>query len=233
MSSDQYRDQALQNLLSSEPYSQFESIIVYCTRRDECERIASFLRTALPASQPVASSAKKYKSLNTVAEPYHAGLVASKRRTVQNGFMSGHLRIVVATVAFGMGINKADIRAVIHYNMPKSFESYVQEVGRSGRDGLFSKCHVFLSPEGKDLYELKRHIYANSIDRYSIRKLLQKIFIPCSCTKVCPKHEVAFSIQDTVQDLDLPEENISTLLCYLELHEKKYVQVIALYYYNM
>lgn len=59
----------------------------------------------------------------------------------------GKLRVIVATVAFGMGINKADIRAIIHYNMPKSFESYVQEAGRAGRDGLTSHCHLFLEPE--------------------------------------------------------------------------------------
>nr|CAH7720784.1 unnamed protein product [Callosobruchus chinensis] len=88
--------------------------------------------------------------------------------------MSGELRIVVATVAFGMGINKADIRSVIHFNMPSSFESYVQEVGRAGRDGLPAQCHVFLDPLGRDENELRRHIHANSIDRYVIRKLLQK-----------------------------------------------------------
>lgn len=146
--------------------------------------------------------------------------------------MAGYLRIVVATVAFGMGINKSDIRAVIHYNMPSSFESYVQEVGRSGRDGLLSQCHVFLNHEGRDLSELKRHIYANSLDRFNIRKLLQKIFVPCNCVGFCPKHEVAFSVEQTVQDLDIPEENISTLLCYLELHEKKYVEVLTPAYVN-
>lgn len=60
-----------------------------------------------------------------------------------------------------------------------------------------------------------------------IRKLLQKIFIPCSCKTTCPKHEVGFSIEETVRALDIPEENISTLLCYLELHENKYIQVLS------
>lgn len=121
--------------------------------------------------------------MNYTAEPYHAGLSSARRRTIQNAFMSGELRIVVATIAFGMGINKADIRAIIHYNMPKNFESYVQEVGRAGRDGNISHCHVFLDNYGKDRNELRRHIYANSIDRHVIRKLLQKIFVPCACTK--------------------------------------------------
>lgn len=76
---------------------------------------------------------------------------------------------------------------------------------------------------------MRRHIYANSIDRHVIRKLLQKIFVPCSCKEVCPKHEVAFSIDQTVRALDVPEENIATLLCYLELHEKKYVGLLNVF----
>ena len=81
------------------------------------------------------------------AESYHAGMSASQRRSVQNKFMSGSLRIVVATIAFGMGLNKSNVRAVIHYNMPKCLESFVQEVGRAGRDGEPAFCHVFIDRE--------------------------------------------------------------------------------------
>lgn len=83
---------------------------------------------------------------------------ASKRKSIQNAFMRGDLKIVVATVAFGMGINKADIRAVIHYNMPNNFERYVQEVGRAGRDGKRSHCHLFLN---------SRVIYTKKLIKYS------------------------------------------------------------------
>ncbi|XP_064215825.1 ATP-dependent DNA helicase Q4 [Tribolium castaneum] len=224
VSKDYQRDQALLALLSSERFANCKSIIIYCTRREECERVTKFLRTNFRDNEP---ANKKRKRLSYQAEAYHAGLAASRRRTVQKAFMSGELRIVVATVAFGMGINKSDIRAVIHYNMPKNFESYVQEIGRAGRDGLTAHCHLFLDAKGNDENELRRHIFANSIDRHVIRKLLQKIFLPCSCKDTCPKHEVAFSIEETVRALDIPEENISTLLCYLELHEKKYIELLS------
>lgn len=95
------------------------------------------------------SSGKRKRTLKTTIEPYHAGMPGSRRRTIQNQFMRGDLKIVVATIAFGMGINKADIRCVIHYNMPMNFESYVQEVGRAGRDGEPAHCHLFLDSKVK------------------------------------------------------------------------------------
>ncbi|KAF5385259.1 hypothetical protein D9615_001455 [Tricholomella constricta] len=81
-----------------------------------------------------------------VASVYHAGLPSEQRAQVQSDFMASDIGIVVCTIAFGMGIDKANIRQVIHLFMPKTLENYSQEVGRAGRDGLLSDCVMFLSP---------------------------------------------------------------------------------------
>lgn len=66
---------------------------------------------------------------------------------MQQAFMQGHLRVVVATVAFGMGLDRPDVRAVLHLGLPPNFESYVQAIGRAGRDGKPAHCHLFLQPQ--------------------------------------------------------------------------------------
>ncbi|XP_054276984.1 ATP-dependent DNA helicase Q4-like [Macrosteles quadrilineatus] len=224
VSRDRQRDQALVALLQGERFSQCRSIIVYCTRRDECQRLAAYIRTSLQDVSKEDGKAKRGK-LSWNAEAYHAGLTAARRRAVQKAFMSGKTRIVVATVAFGMGINKQDIQGIVHYNMPSSYERYVQEVGRAGRDGEIAHCHLFLNTQGGDLSELRRFIYADSVERHNIRRLLQRVFVPCDCGETCTGHEVAFSVAETVTALDLPEENIDTLLCYLELYARARVRV--------
>ncbi|GIY74387.1 ATP-dependent DNA helicase Q4 [Caerostris darwini] len=251
VSRDKDKDRALIQLLSGDRFKKCSSIIIYCIRRNETERLAALIRTCMQDEiEPDGESIKKKKTKSKkrcfawTAEAYHAGLLPSRRRSVQKQFMSGKLRIVIATVAFGMGLDKPDVRAIIHYNMPKNFESYVQEIGRAGRDGLESHCHLFLDSEGNDLYELQKHIHSNSIDRHTLRKLLRRVFVPCKCSSTekpiddmvqmnentsntCPKHEVAFPINETVQELDVKQENISTLLCYLELHSKQWIEILS------
>uniref|UniRef100_A0A3B4BDL0 DNA 3'-5' helicase n=1 Tax=Periophthalmus magnuspinnatus TaxID=409849 RepID=A0A3B4BDL0_9GOBI len=293
VSMDREKDQALVSLLRGDRFGCLDSIIVYCTRREETTRVAALLRTCLqgvlvkqnpnitnnneaqrnPVGQKKKELARKKirKPIKWQAESYHAGLSGSERRRVQNNFMCGELRIVVATVAFGMGLDKSDVRGIIHYNMPKSFESYVQEIGRAGRDGEPAHCHLFLDPEGGDLHELRRHIYADTVDYYTVKRLVQKVFPECKCkqihqkqqlltkvitllclwekglieqitpsmndqptdapqpapvNRVCHTHERAIPVQQTVETLDITEEGVETLLCYLELHPQRFVELL-------
>ncbi|XP_063828184.1 ATP-dependent DNA helicase Q4 [Ostrinia nubilalis] len=234
------KDRALVSYLISERIKSFNSIIVYCIRRDECERIAAVLRSCLqePNKINMEKVNNKRKRMSYIAEAYHAGMSAAQRKKIQKNFMDGTLRIIVATVAFGMGINKSNIRCIIHYNMPSSFESYVQEVGRAGRDSQKAYCHVFMNNSNNDRNELLKHIHANTIDRSIIRRLLQSVFIPCECGSTsnvsdslpnrspCKGHEVGIPIDEKVEELDVPSENIATLLCYVELHPKHYIKVL-------
>lgn len=112
------------------------SAIIYMLTKVGCEDIAKLLRT------------------NGVdCEIYHAGLPLSKRRNVLDDFIKDRLKIIVATVAFGMGIDKPDVRCVIHYGASKNIESYYQEVGRAGRDGLLSKAITFHDKSDFGLHE--------------------------------------------------------------------------------
>ena len=107
------------------------------------------------------------------AHYYHAGMKNEERDLIQNRFMDGSLDCVVATIAFGMGIDKKNIRRVIHYDLPKSIESYSQEIGRSGRDGINSFCEVLANRDS--IIILENFIYGDTPEKKSIYKLLSLI----------------------------------------------------------
>ncbi|TBR43532.1 RecQ family ATP-dependent DNA helicase [Marinomonas agarivorans] len=104
------------------------------------------------------------------AQAYHAGLQNKQREAVQQAFMTGSLYYVVATIAFGMGVDKADIRTIIHYDLPKSIENYSQEIGRAGRDGLPAQCITLASLDG--LATLENFVYGDTPEPSAINKAL-------------------------------------------------------------
>ncbi|KAK3275384.1 hypothetical protein CYMTET_16481, partial [Cymbomonas tetramitiformis] len=110
-------------------YQRSDSGIVYCLSQKECEQVAEHLQ-----------------SRGVTAQPYHAGMHNTLRAQVHDAWTAGALQVVVATVAFGMGINKPDVRFVLHHSISKSIETYYQESGRAGRDGQEADCVVFFRP---------------------------------------------------------------------------------------
>ncbi len=144
---------------------------------------------------------------NIDALSYHAGLKNEEREEIQNKFMNGDAKVVVATIAFGMGIDKKDIRKVIHYDLPKSIENYSQEIGRAGRDGKKSECTLIAGKE--NIHVLENFVYGDSPEKKNIQRLLSEI------NECDEKWEFQFYALSQLTDIRLLP--LKTLLVYLEM----------------
>lgn len=143
-----------------------QSGIIYCLSRKNTEAIASKL------------VAKGYK-----AKAYHAGIEAEERSQIQEDFINDRAPIIVATIAFGMGIDKSNVRWVIHYNMPKNIEGYYQEIGRSGRDGL--PAHGLMFYSFADVIMLRKFTQGTQTEEFQLAKLerMQQFAEALSCRR--------------------------------------------------
>ncbi|MBN2024747.1 MAG: RecQ family ATP-dependent DNA helicase [Pirellulales bacterium] len=143
------------------------------------------------------------------AQAYHAGMETDQRNVVQDAFMASDRMIVVATIAFGMGIDKADIRYVYHFNLPKGLESYVQEIGRAGRDGKQAVCEMLASAD--DVVTLENFTYGDTPTPEAIAGLVGDVLGRGDAFDV--------SVFDLSAEHDVRDLVVRTLLAYLELED--------------
>jgi ATP-dependent DNA helicase RecQ len=141
------------------------------------------------------------------ARAYHAGMKDQPRAEVQDWFMGASDAIVVATIAFGMGVDKADIRYLFHYNIPKSLENYAQEIGRAGRDGQPAICRMLVCPD--DLNVLENFVFGDTPDPGAVRSLIRDLF--------ARKADFDVSLYSLSSEHDVRPLVLRTLLTYLEL----------------
>lgn len=161
------KDNTFRQLLHYLEERKRDSGIIYCQSRKSVEELAERLQ------------AKGFRAL-----PYHAGLTSETRSRNQERFIHDDAEIIVATIAFGMGIDKPDVRYVIHYDLPRSIEGYYQETGRAGRDGLKSECILFFSYADKFKIEHFIEQKSDEKEKQSAYRQLREIIAYCE-SNVC------------------------------------------------
>ncbi|XP_010248891.1 PREDICTED: ATP-dependent DNA helicase Q-like 5 isoform X2 [Nelumbo nucifera] len=194
----------LMMLIKSALLAEVRSIIIYCKFQSETDLLSKHLCDN-----------------NIFAKSYHSGISAKERIRTQEMFCSNKIRVVVATVAFGMGLDKGDVGAVIHYSLPESVEEYVQEIGRAGRDGRLSYCHLLF--DETTYFKLRSLLYSDGVDEYAVNRFLSQVFSSNmgSTGKVCSLVKESAS-----RKFDMKEEVMLTLLTYLELGEVQYLNLL-------
>jgi len=219
-----------QNVINTGFYRpNLEMRVIACSNSERPSLLIKRLRKRPPGStiiyvslqRDAETAAKNLGNNGFNARAYHAGMSAENRAAVQDGFMDSSIEIICATIAFGMGIDKANIRYIYHYHLPKGFESYMQEIGRAGRDGKPSVCELFACAD--DCTTLENFVYGDTPDAQSIVDIVNAIFdqggeIDVSTYELSRKHDMRTLV-------------VNTLLTRLELME--FIRSEGFYYSNI
>ena len=171
--------------------------IIYCHRKKTVEEIVNLL-----------------KFHRCKAAGYHGSVENGLRSRVQQEFMENQIDIVVATKAFGMGLDKCDVRSVIHYNAPQNLEDFIQEIGRAGRDGESATCHTFFDEE--DVYTYRSLIHSDGIDKHQIAAFVDSLVSNRGSNGLS-----LMKIENSEKRFDIRREVLETILCRMEIDKEE------------